>query len=191
MYIITRADGALFVGYEHIPGLTQRHMRAVFAIPTSQAPVQAVVYQSEAHADETCTDLKVKHHDVDYINIDCTENEEALKSRVEELEALRPHWAQGHTDDSMAAQHATGALCKLWAMLGVTNQTQAVQKLQQVLKSEGVIANDYTERAFQHLYNAYGKPRDKFSNDGDAYMHMRGELTKAYTCLQRATGRTK
>lgn len=45
---------------------------------------------------------------------------------VAALEELRPHWAQGHTSDSVAAQVTTVALGQLWRILGVTNQTEAV-----------------------------------------------------------------
>jgi hypothetical protein len=45
------------------------------------------------------------------------------------LEGLRPVWAQGWTDDSMAAQASGNALAQLWEMLGVQDQTQAVATL--------------------------------------------------------------
>lgn len=52
------------------------------------------------------------------------------KTTIEALETLRPHWAQGYTTDSVAAQVTTGATLQLWDMLGVTNQTDAVSELQ-------------------------------------------------------------
>lgn len=51
------------------------------------------------------------------------------------LESLRPHWAQGYTDDGVAAQAATAALSELWQELGVSNQTDAVAALRK-LKGE-------------------------------------------------------
>ena len=54
---------------------------------------------------------------------------QTLHRQIEALEALRPHWAQGHTTDSVVAQVATGATLQLWDMLGVTNQTDAVVEL--------------------------------------------------------------
>lgn len=52
-----------------------------------------------------------------------------LERSVKTLESLRPHWAQGYTSDSMAAQASTAALSQLWEMLGATNQTEAVQRV--------------------------------------------------------------
>lgn len=56
-----------------------------------------------------------------------------LEARAEKAEAalkrLRPHWAQGYTDDSVAAQMQTAALSQIWEALGVNNQTDAMQKL--------------------------------------------------------------
>jgi len=60
---------------------------------------------------------------------------------IETLEALRPHWAQGFSDDGIAAQVQTAALSQLWKMLGVDNQTAAVQRLASILaaKSEDTV----------------------------------------------------
>ena len=57
----------------------------------------------------------------------------AAVSKLYNLEALRPHWAKGHSTDSVAAQVATSALSQLWTSLGVSDQTQCVQKLRAVL----------------------------------------------------------
>lgn len=57
---------------------------------------------------------------------------EEQEARIAELEALRPHWAQGHSDDSIAAQASTAALSELWQILGVDNQTSAVSKLREL-----------------------------------------------------------
>ncbi len=54
---------------------------------------------------------------------------EQLKRQVEGLETLRPVWAFGHSDASMTAQAASGALAGLWRLLGAKNQTEAVQAL--------------------------------------------------------------
>lgn len=51
--------------------------------------------------------------------------EDAEKS----LDEMRPVWAMGHTSDSVAAQSLTVALARLWAILGVNNQTDAVAAL--------------------------------------------------------------
>lgn len=49
------------------------------------------------------------------------------------LEALRPHWAMGHTSDSVAAQASTTALSELWLLLGVTDQTAAMARLRELV----------------------------------------------------------
>jgi hypothetical protein len=51
------------------------------------------------------------------------------KTANEILEQMRPHWAQGYADDSMAAQASTGALSEIWTALGVDNQTDAMDKI--------------------------------------------------------------
>jgi hypothetical protein len=62
--------------------------------------------------------------------IKALEAENARLERANEaLEQLRPVWAQGWTEDSMAAQASSSALSELWEMLGAGNQTQAVSTL--------------------------------------------------------------
>ena len=56
-------------------------------------------------------------------------------AHIETLEALRPHWAQGYSDDSVAAQATTAALSQLWKLLGVDNQTAAVQRLTDIVEA--------------------------------------------------------
>lgn len=58
---------------------------------------------------------------------------DALKQEVTVLESLRPHWAQGYTSDSLAAQSSIAALSQVWDLLGVDNQTAAMQKLRDLL----------------------------------------------------------
>lgn len=48
-------------------------------------------------------------------------------------EDMRPFWAKGYTSDSIAAQSACGALHRIWQVLGVTNQTQAILKLEKLV----------------------------------------------------------
>jgi len=52
---------------------------------------------------------------------------------IKALESLRPHWAQGYSSDSLAAQASTAALSDFWDLLGVDNQTEGVQKLKTLL----------------------------------------------------------
>lgn len=51
-----------------------------------------------------------------------------LEGKNRALESLRPHWAQGWTDDSVAAQASAAALADLWRALGATNQTEAMER---------------------------------------------------------------
>ena len=60
---------------------------------------------------------------------------EARETR-EMLEELRPVWAQGRTSDGEAAQSSANALASLWALLGVTDQTAAVERLKALLERE-------------------------------------------------------
>jgi hypothetical protein len=53
-----------------------------------------------------------------------------LMDRIASLESMRPVWAQGHSSDSIAAQVSSAALAQIWDILGVTNQTEAVAKLE-------------------------------------------------------------
>lgn len=59
-----------------------------------------------------------------------------LRGDIATLEKLRPHWAQGYSDDSMAAQAATGALSEIYDLLGVKDQTAAVAALKTLLKAK-------------------------------------------------------
>jgi hypothetical protein len=59
-----------------------------------------------------------------------------LKSQIEHLETLRPYWAQGFSSDGIAAQTYLSAVLELYALLGVKNQTKAVEALQGLLKTK-------------------------------------------------------
>lgn len=54
-----------------------------------------------------------------------------LERENQALEQLRPLWAQGHSSDSIQAQTLAGALSQVWGILGVCDQTQAMQKLRE------------------------------------------------------------
>lgn len=58
------------------------------------------------------------------------------KTAKEVMEQLRPHWAQGYSDDSMAAQASTSALSEIWVALGVDNQTDAMEKLRELKENQ-------------------------------------------------------
>lgn len=49
------------------------------------------------------------------------------------LEQLRPVWAQGYTDDSMAAQSLGNAVSELWELLHAKDQTQAMENLRSLI----------------------------------------------------------
>ena len=60
------------------------------------------------------------------------ERDEALvdaENQRKALRVLRPVWAHGWTDDSIAAQVTASALGRLWEMLGAKNQDEAVEHL--------------------------------------------------------------
>ncbi len=59
------------------------------------------------------------------------------KEEILTLERLRPHWAQGYSSDSIAAQSSVAALDDMWEILGVSNQTDAVQKLRSLTAEIG------------------------------------------------------
>lgn len=52
-----------------------------------------------------------------------------LKQEKEYSESMRPHWAQGYSSDSMAAQASTSALSEVWDLIGVKDQTACMEKL--------------------------------------------------------------
>lgn len=51
------------------------------------------------------------------------------KGKIDQLEAQRPFWAKGYSSESIAAQTLVAALSQLWAIMGVTSQTEAVLTL--------------------------------------------------------------
>lgn len=56
-----------------------------------------------------------------------------LQSTIKVLEAARPHWAQGYTSESVAAQSLQVALSELWELLGAEDQTEAVGSLKYLI----------------------------------------------------------
>lgn len=57
------------------------------------------------------------------------------EARVAAAELLRPFWANGYTSDSIAAQSMSCALAEIWKILGVSNQTEAMEKLRNLVAS--------------------------------------------------------
>jgi hypothetical protein len=49
------------------------------------------------------------------------------------LKEMRPVWAQGYTSDSQAAQGWSCAVAEMWAFLGAQNQTQAMERLRDLV----------------------------------------------------------
>lgn len=83
-----------------------------------------VVFYTEDHFEEMETEIGRLKSDLYHAN-----------RSNESLESLRPHWAQGYSSDSMAAQAATSALAGMWELLGVDNQTSAMQRLRLLVTS--------------------------------------------------------
>ena len=59
-----------------------------------------------------------------------------LKQQKEYTELMRPHWAQGYSNDSIAAQASTSALADVWDILGVKNQTACMERLRERFEAE-------------------------------------------------------
>jgi cell division protein FtsB len=62
----------------------------------------------------------------------CMAHKELLAEKdkkIDALEQLRPVWAQGFSDESIAAQVSWAALSSIWKILGVNSQTEAVTAL--------------------------------------------------------------
>lgn len=55
------------------------------------------------------------------------------REHIAMLESLRPHWAQGFSSDGVAAQAQTAALSSIWEALGVSNQTEAMQRIRELV----------------------------------------------------------
>jgi hypothetical protein len=70
-------------------------------------------------------------------NNDVVNETERLRRQVEALEALRPVWAQGHTNDGLAAQTFGNALSEIWRLLGVRDQTGAVAAIRDLQHKNG------------------------------------------------------
>jgi hypothetical protein len=67
-------------------------------------------------------------------NSDVANQLQELRRTLAVLEAARPHWAKGYTSDGVAAQCLQAALSTLWGLLGVSNQTQAVQAVKNLMR---------------------------------------------------------
>lgn len=61
------------------------------------------------------------------------------------LEALRPVRAHGFSSDSVAAQSLGNAVSEMWGILGVSNQTAAMERLRLLVAEKP--ANIWAERA--------------------------------------------
>lgn len=58
----------------------------------------------------------------------------ALQAKIE---CLRPHWAKDYMSDSTAARTIITALNQIWSILGVDNQTAAMNRLRQLTSTGG------------------------------------------------------
>lgn len=77
---------------------------------------------------------------------------EDLSTKLAEVERQRPRWAKGYSTDSIAAQVSEGALAELWELMGVSNQTDAVEKLQGLVAMESLKAAPIKAVAAQHRF---------------------------------------
>lgn len=80
---------------------------------------------------DAISDLVSEYNDLERRGYDAEQTAEVA-------EKMRPMWAQGYTNDSMAAQASSSALTSIWELLGANNQTEAMEKLE----------------AAMHLYNS-------------------------------------
>lgn len=83
-------------------------------------------YQENLVAALVALETAVNNHELE----SCCECSK-LEKEIQVLQQLRPLWAQGHSSDSIQAQTLAAALSQVWGMLGVDNQTRAMQKLQE------------------------------------------------------------
>lgn len=86
-----------------------------------------------------------------------------LERSNEALESLRPVWAQGWTDDGVAAQASSAALSSIWSLLGVDNQTAAMEAL---TNTWGIARVEHTSEEELGEYN-YDIPTIASREQGD------------------------
>lgn len=98
-----------------------------------------------------------------------------LRERVNALEQMRPHWAKGYSNDSVAAQVTSAALARLWELLGVTSQTDAVATL--IKFTEAKVAELEADKA--RMERAIIEMRDRDDKNGS--------LPPAYRAIIDAT----
>lgn len=139
-----RDGGPAFPGgdgpYSGSPGMSRRDyfaaqaLSALIARHRADVPWEAVAPTSFKIADAMigASNANVVNPEVDRLAVENA----GLREQVEYLESLRPHWAKGYSSDSIAAQTSTSALVELWKMLGVKNQTMAVQRLRELVSQE-------------------------------------------------------
>ena len=74
-----------------------------------------------------------------------------------QMDSMRPHWAEGHTSDSVAAQAKTIALSQVWGLLGVDNQTACMDRLRELMAG---IEPEPKNTAYSLTGNGPGHPGD-------------------------------
>ena len=116
------------------------------------------------------------------------------------LEGLRPVWAQGWTNDSMAAQASGNALAQLWKMLGAQDQTQAVATLKALTEQlEAARADAKEAEAYaEELEKERDRWREIANNEAvegeanrNAGLALEAKLAKAVEVLQLYAGGVK
>jgi hypothetical protein len=94
-----------------------------------------LVKRWDDHVESMCGPMSVVEHMAQKMRNrieQLTAERDRFSSTVDTLERLRPHWAQGYSSDSMAAQASTAALAGIWEILGVSDQTSAVAALKEL-----------------------------------------------------------
>jgi cell fate (sporulation/competence/biofilm development) regulator YlbF (YheA/YmcA/DUF963 family) len=84
----------------------------------------------------------------------------AANKRIKGLESLRPVWAHGNSEASVAMQVAAAALASIWEKLNVSNQTDAIIKIDNL-----IAANKRIEEAEKQEPVGFFNPKQVFTCD--------------------------
>ena len=100
---------------------------------------------------------------------------ERLRESVSALESKRPHWAQGYSSDSVAAQVSHDALTQLWQLLGADNQTEALAAVEKEWLDIEQFKPDNRKKCLV-VVNGYGVHIDKYY-EGKGFREYDGYIT--------------
>ena len=135
-----RGDGRRFVKPTSLPGIPVKRSIARFYIDQffqrgrsehgSPYGVSWVIIEQCTHMSVSITITDEPGYRLIQLRPRCAD----LAQQIAYLESLRPHWAKGYTDDSIAAQTYLAALNQIYDALGVKTQTdcmKAIHKLKE------------------------------------------------------------